>query len=113
MILKSKAKKFTNIKDLFHFFGKGLGIDYPLLFHVTLTDQISLSDCICFWEILDNMFIAIACFPGCDVINFEINLIFLTKAFFYVTKKLRQKIVKNCLSPDSALLNSQYFKTFG
>ena len=26
-------------------------------------------------------------FPGCDVINFEINLIFLIKPFFYITKK--------------------------
>ena len=31
----------------------------------------------------------IAC---CDVINFEINLIFLIKPFFYMTKKSRQKL---------------------
>ena len=31
------------------------------------------------------------CFPGCDFINFEINLIFLIKWFFYMTKKSRQK----------------------
>ena len=37
-------------------------------------------------EILDNMCIAIACQPGCDVINFEINLVFLTKLFYYMTK---------------------------
>ena len=29
--------------------------------------------------------------PGCDVINFEINFIFLIKPFFYMTKKSRQK----------------------
>ena len=29
---------------------------------------------------------------GCDVINFEINLIFLIKPFFYMTKKSRQKL---------------------
>ena len=28
------------------------------------------------------MYVAIACFPGCDVINFEIYIIFLTKPFF-------------------------------
>ena len=33
-------------------------------------------------EILSNMRVAIACLQGCDVINFEINLIFLFKAFF-------------------------------
>ena len=42
-------------------------------------------------HILDNMFIAIACFPGYNVINFETNLIFLIKQFFYMTKKSRQK----------------------
>ena len=29
---------------------------------------------------------------GCDVIHFEINLIFLIKPFFYMTKKSRQKL---------------------
>ena len=42
-------------------------------------------------EILGNMCIAIVWFPGCDVINFEISLIFLIKPFFYMTGKLRQK----------------------
>ena len=42
-------------------------------------------------DILGNMCIAIVCFPGCDLINFEINLIFLIKQFFYRTKMLRLK----------------------
>ena len=33
-------------------------------------------------EILSNMCISITCFPGCEVINFEINLAFLIKPFF-------------------------------
>ena len=37
------------------------------------------------------MCIAIVCFPGCDVIYVEINLIFLIKPFFYMTEKSRQK----------------------
>ena len=37
------------------------------------------------------MCIAIVCFPGCDIIGFEINLIFLIKPFLYMTKKSRQK----------------------
>ena len=45
-----------------------------------LIDKISIAMCI-----------AIVCFPGCNVINFEINLIFLIKPFFYMTKKSRQK----------------------
>ena len=35
--------------------------------------------------------IAIICFSDCDIINSEINLIFLIKLFFYMTKKSRQK----------------------
>ena len=43
-------------------------------------------------EILGNMWIAIVYFPGCDVMNFEINFIFLSKSFFYLTKNSRQKL---------------------
>ena len=61
--------------------------------YILLTDIISLSDWLhLLLEILDNMYIAIVCTPGCDVINFEINLIFLIKPFFYMTKKSRQKL---------------------
>ena len=45
-----------------------------------LIDKISIAMCI-----------AIVCFPGCNVTNFEINLIFLIKWFFYMTKNSRQK----------------------
>ena len=42
-------------------------------------------------EILGNMCIAPVCYPRCGVINFEIDLIFLMKLFFYLNKKSRQK----------------------
>ena len=80
-------------------------------------------------EILGNMCIAIVCFPICDVINFEINLIFVIKPFFCMTKTSRQKfkylenkkmkwkeflivfkglsVAKNCLRPESASSKSQ------
>ena len=45
-------------------------------------------------DILTNKCIAIICFPGCDI-NFEINLMFLIKPFFYMTKKLGQKYLEN------------------
>ena len=35
--------------------------------------------------------IAIVCFPDFDVINFEINVIFQIKPFFYMAKKSIQK----------------------
>ena len=38
-------------------------------------------------EILSNMCIAIVCFPGCQVINIEINLVIWSKPFFYMTKR--------------------------
>ena len=40
------------------------------------------------WDIA-NMCIAIAYFLGCDVITFTINLIFLIKPFFYMTRKTK------------------------
>ena len=42
-------------------------------------------------KIMHNMWITIVCEPGCDVINFEINLIFLIKLFSYMIKKSKQK----------------------
>ena len=41
-------------------------------------------------EILGNLSNAIVCFPGCDVINFETNLITLIKPFLSKCKKSRQ-----------------------
>ena len=38
------------------------------------------------------MFVTIICFPGCDIINFEINLVFLIKPFFYMTENSRKKL---------------------
>ena len=43
-------------------------------------------------EIMGNMCITIVCYSGCDVIKFEINLIFLIKLFWDMTKKSRQKL---------------------
>ena len=41
-----------------------------------------------FLEILGNVCTGIVCQPGCDVMDFEINLIFLIKSFFfYMTTK--------------------------
>ena len=42
-------------------------------------------------EILINMCVVILCQPGCDVINFELNLIFLIKLFFLHVQKIKTK----------------------
>ena len=80
-------------------------------------------------EILGNMCIMIVCWRGCDIIKFEINLIYLINTFCFMTKKSRQKLkyleneksflgeiksifiifkglsaAKNCLRPDSVPL---------
>ena len=39
---------------------------------------------------MENMCVVVICFPGCDVINLEINLIFLIKPFFFMNKISRQ-----------------------
>ena len=41
---------------------------------------------------MGNIFIAIICYPGCDIMDFEINLIFLIKPFFHLIKKSWQKL---------------------
>ena len=46
-------------------------------------------------EILGNISIAIVCKTSCDVINFEIYLIFPTMPFLNITKKPRQKFDEN------------------
>ena len=40
------------------------------------------------------MYIETVCFPGCDAMNFETNLIFLIKPVFYMIKMLRKKVTK-------------------
>ena len=42
-------------------------------------------------EIFGTMYIAIVCFTCFEVVNFEINLTFLIKLFFYMTKNANQK----------------------
>ena len=90
-------------RDMFNFdfFEKGLGIVAPPYFVYDFSRKIFLMLYSINWpnfiiwlfllllEILINMCIAIVCEPGCNVINFEINLIFLIQSFFYMTPKSR------------------------
>ena len=41
---------------------------------------------------MQDMYIVV-CYTGCDAINFEIKIVFLSCRFFYMTKKLRQKFI--------------------
>ena len=57
--------------------------------HVLLTDYYFIFSLSLLREILGNIYIVIACFPGFEVTNFEINHICLIKLFFYMIKKPR------------------------
>ena len=96
----------------FDFLEKGMGIVSPPNFVYDFPKEIFLMLYFINWpifivwlplhiEILGNMCIAIVCFPGCDIMNFEINLIFLMKPFFYMTEKWRQNL--NILKKKRAL----------
>ena len=67
-----------------------------------------------FREILGNVCITIVYCPGWDVINFAINLIFLTKLFIYMTKKSRHKLkyLENISTFSSGLLLRQIKQFF-
>ena len=61
--------------------------------YILLAEQISLPGWLpLLCEILGNMFIVIVCWPGWDVINFEINLVFLIKPFFLDDQKFKANI---------------------
>ena len=87
----------------FHFSEKRLGLVSPPHFVYNFSRKMFLMLYSINWphfivwlplrlEILGNMCIKIICEPGCDVIKFEINLIFLIKPFCYIAKKSRRKL---------------------
>ena len=65
-----------------------------------------------FLQILDNMYIVIVCLPGCDVINFEINLIFLTKMLFLHDQKGKTKILISWEQKELLRWNKKHFSLF-
>ena len=99
----NKSKLYKNLdywsRDMvnFDFLEKSLWIVFPPHFVYKFCNcpnfiiwlRVSLFDLL--FEILGNMCIAIICFQGCDVMNFEINLTFPAELFFYMTKKPKQK----------------------
>ena len=85
----------------FNFLNKGLGIVSPAHFVYHFSTKMFMLHsinwpnfiawlCLLF-EILGNMCIAIVCQPGCDVMDFEIKLIFLIEPFFLHDQKVMTK----------------------
>ena len=75
---------------------------------ILLTDHISLSDCLFFLR-YRAICVASVCFPGCDIINFEIKLISLLKLFFYMNKMSRQTFKYLRPEIDPLIYNKHYW----
>ena len=86
----------------FDFLDKGLGIASPAHFAYDFSTKIFLMlysinlPNFILWlplllEILSNMCIAFICYPGCDVMDLEINLFFLIEPFFLHDQKVMTK----------------------
>ena len=86
----------------FDFLDEGLGIVSPAHFVYDFSTKMFLMLYSINWpnfiawlplllEILGNMCIAIVYYPGCDVMDFEVNLIFLIEQFFLHAQKAMTK----------------------
>ena len=96
-ILIQRYTQFTFMKR----YGTSFSTNFCMIFQkkyfscsVLLTDHVSRSHSLIAFDskMLGNLCIVIFCCPICDVTNFEINLSFLIKTFFYIlAKKSGQK----------------------
>ena len=104
----------------FNFLDKGLGIVSLAHFVYDFSTKMFLMlDCINWpkfiaWlrlllEILGNMCIAIACYPGCDVMDFEINLTFLIQPFFLYDQKVLTKTLISWERKELLRWNKKHF----
>ena len=105
----------------FHFSEKDLGLVSPPNFVYDFSRKMLLmlrsinwpSFIVCLvllLKILGNMCIKIGYWPGCGITKFQINFIFLTKPFRYMTKKY----IKNISWEQTKLLswNKKHFSSF-
>ena len=85
MKLFLKIKKGLELVSLPHFLHNFWREIFLLLYSIYLPNFIVWLPLLC--EILGNIYIAIICKPVCDVMNFEVNLIFLINPFFLTWPK--------------------------
>ena len=126
----------------FEFFWKGSGNSVYTIFYVCFSKKMFH---VTFYQLAKfSCLIAFTCGDigqyvcyTCDLIKFEINLIFLIKSFWYITKTSRQNlknlenkkllrwsknqffiifkglsVAKNCLRPESVSLRRKLYKIF-
>ena len=107
----------------FEFLDKGLRIVSPAYFVYDFLTKVFLVLCSINWlnvivwlplllEILGDICITIVCKPVCDVINFKINLIFLIKLFFYMTKNVKAKAEISRGQKEFLRWNKKHFSSF-
>ena len=85
-----KQNKCLELVPLPHFLHDFLRKIFILLYSINWPNFIAWLSLL--REILGYMFIIIVCYPGCDVTNFKINLMFLIKTVFIYDQKVKIKI---------------------
>ena len=112
-------------KDMlkFDFLDKGLGIASPARFVYDFPTKMFLMLYSIKWpnfivwlslllEILSNISIATVCYPGCEVMGFETNLIFLIKPFFLHDQKFLTKTWISLERKELLRWNEKHFPSF-
>ena len=105
------------------FLDKGLGIVFPAHFVYGFSTKIFLILYSINWrnfitwlslllEILGNMRIAIVCYPGCDVMDFEISLTLLIEQFFLHDQKVMTKTWISWERKELLRWNKKHFSSF-
>ena len=104
-----KSKKGLGLVSLPHFLHNFWSKIFPLLHSINGPNFIVWLPLIS--EILSNTCILIVWQPGCDVMNFKINLIFLIKLFFLHDLKVKTKIQISWERKTLFRWNKEYFSS--
>ena len=108
--LFQKIKRGLELVSLPHFPHNFWRKIFLLLYSINLPNFIVWLPLLC--ETLSNMCIAIVCKPGCDVMNFEVNLIFLIKPFFLHDQKVVTKTKISWERKEFWRWNKKHFSSF-
>ena len=103
-------KRVLELVSLPHFRHNFLKEMFLLLCSFNWLDFIVWLPLLC--KILGNMCIEIVCKPGCDVMNFEVNLIFLIKPLFEHDQKVVTKTLKSWERKELLRWNKKRFSSF-
>ena len=105
-----KIKRGLKLVSLPHFLHNFLRKLFLLIYSIDWPNFIVWLPLLC--EILGNTCLAIASKPGCDVMNFEVNLIFLIKLFFLHDQKVVTKSKISWERKELLRWNKKHFSSF-